>query len=197
MGEMLIVPSPTLVPLSTAVPVPTDGQPHHFACDKCETRVLPGDIRCTACQSDQIRPDGPFLFTVGVWQEVRCYTPDKCHAAWCGDEVCARGFGAVVATVEVTGPSHHAKDCARCMCASGDGSMPAMARCFAESHVVEYCHPDTAGDCWHTPIGEVTPLDVPIPMERPTSYHDAEADVTVCDVSPAFWWADLTVKAGR
>lgn len=201
MTELLIVPSPTLVPLSTVVPVPTDGQPERYICpDPLDPVYEPftidpdrGGVTCKRCE-----PVGPFPFTVGVWQEVsewvrlqptmggpnyRCDPPPPTeHYAW--EE---RTVGAVVATVEVTGKGHHADECFQWCHELGvsDGW---------------HCHPDALPDGWHTPTVEVTVLDTPIPMERPAmkpSGYAAWGNVAAGPPQPAWWWADLTVKAGR
>ncbi len=192
--RMLVVVSPTLSPLSTDVPVPTEGQPEWLRCQDCGTRVAVHEKpRRRECWSDDMhwsgyhRPvRGPYPFTVAVWQEVCiCSHPPEGasvspiegvnHASGCP-------IGVVVGMVEVTGPGHHADEC----------------RHFNGVGLRDYhCRWDALPDCWHTPTGKVTPID-PIPMERPTE----QVEVTKMeDPDPVYmpgrpqtsWWADIDV----
>ncbi len=48
---------------------------------------------------------------------------------------------------------------------------------------------------WHTPTGVVTPLDVPIPMERPTVCGGHRYPRPGCRDKPAgSWWADINME---
>ena len=91
--------------------------------------------------------------------------------------------GAIVELVEIFGPSHHADEC--------DESYD---HAYTGEWFAQFCHPDAAPDCFHTPTGQVTRID-PIPCDRPTSYHDAVSDVTVSDESPAWWTAPEDIAA--
>ena len=175
MSDLLVVASPTSQPLCTDVPVPTDGQPQWFV--QGGTRWRPGQRR--PFQPDPGTPDGPYPFTVAVWQEVEqtCpswhYLPGPYSAADCEQadtHRAQRRVGAVTATVEVTGPSHHAHKCIDHRPARTPLDQP-------------WCHPDAAPDCWHTPTGKVTVLDEPIPCERPWDF--GYGDREWCSVWPA------------
>lgn len=207
MTRMLVVASPTLTPLNTAEPVPTDGQPTWWRCSRCGTREQTHDgligvehetpSGMEVCEADSMAPDGPFPFTVVVWQEVATCGACGAEFSWPVPSsvlppVCERHasgrcdpwddpIGGVVATVEVTGPSHHADEC----CIS-------VAEALALGEDTQLCDSDAASDCWHTSVGQVTQLDRPIPMERPLG---AGADVTVWPVwSAEAWWADLDLE---
>ena len=72
--------------------------------------------------------------------------------------------GAIVALVEIVGPSHHADECA--------------SPYFTEGGKVDsvwFCHPDALPDCWHTPTGTVTRID-PIVCEQPFAQDASEYD---------------------
>lgn len=85
--------------------------------------------------------------------------------------------GAIVELVEVTGPSHHADEC----------DPPDMQHEELTGGFVPLCHPDALPDCWHTPVGRVTPVD-PIPCERP---HDSFQGFTTGWSRPSpVWVAD-------
>lgn len=160
-ARLLVVASPTSSPLSTDVPIPTDGQPQWYRCDDGGmqgegTRWIhrPGlsDTPCRRCV-----PDGPFPFTVAVWVEddVPCCFPGYEHDGACDP---AGAIGAIVGLVTVTGLSHKADSCLR------------SSRVDPATGLLTgiYCHPDALPDCWHTPTGKVTPIE-PIPCERPTT----------------------------
>ena len=197
---LLIVASETSSPLCTDTPIPTDGQPQWW--------VGPGGYRAHLGPDeddhswcDRCVPDGPSPFTVAVWRmyqepDHKGHEPDRINGTpWlqcldCSteDEVVdwtiIEPVGAIVELTEVVGPSHYADECFQWIHELGvsDGW---------------HCHPDAAPDCFHTPVGTVTPID-PIPCERPE-----EGDVIVHDdgggydvVDRQTWWADedLTAK---
>ena len=179
--RMLVVASPSLSPLSTAGPLPTDGQPEWWRCEECARRLETIED-CASCVDAGGRhewvPDGVFPFTVAVWQADTLLCDGTAHE---GD--CDRG-GAIVATVEVTGPSHHAEDC----------------RHFNGVGLRDYhCSWDALPDCWHTPTSTVTRLDPPIPAERPTVYSEEAFIASLDDHRPgdipaSWWWADLDLE---
>ena len=181
----LIVASETSTPLSTDVPVPTDGQPEWSRCPECEVRFEPtlvdrdpaSRVRHQACGRSPV-PAGPFPFTVARWDEVECASWD---CIWLGGDGrgCHHGtltntVGAIVELVEVVGPSH----------------FPYLGMHHSRCSDEHLCHPDAAPDCFHTPTGTVTPID-PIPCERPVVRL---ANGTFPDSHP-LWWADDNIRA--
>lgn len=204
-ARLLVVASPTSSPLSTPSPVPTDGQPEW---SKCPVTRIVGHERnqeepCRACV-----PDGPFPFTVGRWEEVRLCMPcgeypgsDHLTGIECDGYVEPK-VGAVVELAEVIGPSHHADQCSVVLPVWRPGAASPVRR----------CHPDAAPDYWHTPVGTVTRLDQPIPVERPVIRHttldprcftrpDQFPPGTLApnppETSPSSWWTDIDQEAVR
>lgn len=219
--KMLVVASPTLSPLSTDGPIPTDGQPVWSRCIYCQSRVIrepgPSPRECWHNVNRSNQPgghvytrDGPFPFPVAVWQEGDPNCPEcngtrtiRLGTEELGEDVsCIRCdyHGAVVAAVEVTGKGHHADDCAH--------DAPGPVHGFPQGRVREverrYCRPDALPDHWHPPTGHVTKLDVPIPMERPpvgcpgpaspqTFHREWSEDCPECGPGGpvSWWWADI------
>lgn len=138
-------------------------------------------------------PEGQSV--VAVWQEVDCPLcyGGKVRTFECADdheEFLGRcqdcpdsgQVGAVVATVEVTGKGHHADEC------YPDDPMVSGALNCAHDPV------KGAVGC-HTPTGEVTRLDVPIPMERTTA--KAEGHFGEIKRPAPWWWADIDLEDDR
>lgn len=224
MADLLVVASPSLSPLSTSVPLPTDGLPEWWRCQDCGNRER-GDrnggvvTHKSWCQpgTPTIVPDGPFPVTVAVWTEdkrcIYCHVVEmpgltslKCYSnvrstGEPGSHVWSRN-GALTHLVEVTGPSHHADECVRLRPAWGP------MRKTPDNNLIRWCHDDALPDCWHTPTSTVTRLDVPIPMERPPEDQAAEVaarthfwslhggqDARSMLTPPAPWWfADLDLE---
>ena len=153
----MVVVSASTSPLSTDVPIPTDGQPEWWRCE-CghRSRFAPEVTRAVhshggAAAGNPMERDGPFPFTVAVWNEVE--DRSSCEAAptvadvggcGCGDEDHCL-FGAITHLVVVTGPSHQGNH---------------------EFGRWTWCPPRDEPDRWHTPTRAVTPID-PIPCDRP------------------------------
>lgn len=193
--KTLIVASDTVAVLSTAGPIPTDSLarlPAH-RCSVCGVRWR--DDEPHLCGSGRAPvSDGPFPFTVAVWQQDPEAVLLLRMADLPLDDAVRLGLmhGQVVASVEVTGPSHEADDCfTRVLPETAGQTEPRY----------EFCHPDASPDGWHTPVGEVTRLDPPIPHERPMVYSTegflaSLDDGRDGDLPPASaWWADLEVDA--
>jgi len=159
--------------LSTDVPVPTDGQPTWWRCSKHRRRFRDhcpwGTLISSPKPVHDVAADGPFPFTLAVWQETHMFCADP--TTW--------NNGAVVATVTMTGPSHYADECRH-------GRYSKRRFTFSdlkEGTSPSYCHPDAVPDRWHTPVGEVSWFDPPRPMERPI--------LPSCDNFAPSWWADV------
>ena len=168
MPDLMVVASPTTSPLSTAVPLPTDGLPEWWRCVDCGERAVRDDYpSCDECGGDVDIPDGPFPVTVAVWEEIwhcgRCKLPkgdvDGCYCGY----VTSYPVGAVVATVEVTGPPHEAAECV-----------------IGDNGIWQACAKFVPLTGWHTPTGTVTVLPEPIPCERPWSGTAGTPDRPVC-----------------
>lgn len=194
---MLIVASPTSVPLCTDTPIPTDGQPQWWRCDAGEhgsaTFLVPPGVPHGECDTQV----GPFPFTVGRWAE-EWFCPRHATTRFgrcCGEAMhYGSGQGFVTHLVEVVGPSHHARHCRRpCAACMGMGrDFYAECEPCQGTGVVHGC-PDAAPDCWHTPTGKVTRID-PIPCERGWTrrWHSSR---TWTDIPASVWTADDALAA--
>lgn len=170
--KLLVVASDTTSPLSTAAPVPTDGQAEWWRCWVCGRRERAAWWGC----GNDMREDGPYPFTVGRWGEVEVPCDGFCVSGPCNG-VCPRKVGAVSHLVEVTGSSHHADDRRerylgdwKGNCHDDHGDVRTrIPHEHTRAWEYRYCHPDARPDCWHTETDPdtVIVLDVPIPMERP------------------------------
>ena len=138
-------------------PVPST-LPHHYACDHCGTRVLVDDVRCTACQSDQLRPDGPFPFRLGIHAAVTPTTHSDAWWEW-DQHVGQPGtepdhYGALLGTVEVTGCHHDHEHW------DEDAPFPFLMDTDQGWQCSSWAEPDV----YHWTLTDPRPLDVPIPM---------------------------------
>ena len=186
---MMIVASETSEVLCTPEPIPTDGQPQ-WGRYRGSERFLPRERHREAMeQSPHFVPDGPFPFTVAVWREVTAYRrfkpdmsgdnlrferPEGAHPHVWPEVV----VGAVVATAEITGPSH----------------FPYLGMHHSRCSDEHLCYPDAAPDYFHTPTGKVTVLDRPIPCERPEPMFVVVGDGFEV-VRPSVWTADDALAA--
>ena len=165
---LLIVASETSSPFCTPEAIPTDGQPQWWR-GPGGKRFRPTDP--SSLDQTIWSPVGPFPFTAARWAEVK-----RCrNCGWCirpGDFVVGacegslERVGAIVELVEVVGPSHHADEC--------DESYD---HAYTGERFAQFCYPDAAPDCWHTPTGTVTPID-PIPCERPVACQECREIIT-------------------
>lgn len=174
MSRVLVVAGPVPDGPVWNVEVPTEGLPEWWRCRSCSVRLrlTAGDLDAWSMRGEvrhyahgcygRMWKDGPFPVTVAVWQEWRqcryCGTEAEAdgdgfvadafmECAASGESCAMEPVGAVVATVQVLGPSHGGGQC--------NG----------------YCFPGADPDAgWHTPVGEVRWLDVPYPMEQPTEH---------------------------
>ena len=204
----LIVASEMSSPLCTDTSIPTDGQMQ--SCPHLEWVLPARDTEFTCCV-DQ----APFPFTVAVWREVvRCadcgtrdaeFDHNGClEVVWTEPEINAGercygqrrvATGAIVELVEITGPSHHADDHP-----DDDADFPYLID--TRDHGWQ-CHEDALPDCFHTPTGQVTVLDQPIPCERPVGFEGpwvhADGDYINPAVRPStrlsVWTADDALAA--
>ena len=169
LNDLLVVASPTSQPLCTDVAVPTDGQPEWMRPKDRKLDAGWRHLRSDMCGLSRCRSDGPFPLWAARWAEVECplcyggkvrtfmcSQDNEEFLGRCQDCPASGKVGAIVELVEVVGPSHHADECG----SVEQGGMSPVS-------VVRYCHPDAAPDGWHTPTGQVTVLDQPIPCERP------------------------------
>ena len=188
--SILIVASDTSSPLCTDTAVPHDANPNDWPLWECpyyrkQVGLEPGvgshgEATCSfGCYDEPACITGgplPFPFTAARWADVcELEREGVNHSGECTDFM----RGAIVALVEIVGPSHHADEC----------------RMEWEHEQADYCTANAEPHCWHTPTGTVTPID-PIVCERPmvrvSEKRDPSTGVVIewLDESASHWSAD-------